>query len=98
IRDGIRAAAATLAEVARDFGATPAQLALAFVLTHDATASVLVGVSRPQQLADNLAAVQLAVERGAEIRSRLTELWLDRDVVAATASWGTRRDDRPPGT
>jgi aryl-alcohol dehydrogenase-like predicted oxidoreductase len=41
--------------------ATPAQVALAWLLTRPAVASVLVGASRPEQLDDNLRAADLAL-------------------------------------
>ncbi|MGH8963659.1 MAG: aldo/keto reductase [Jatrophihabitantaceae bacterium] len=96
IRDGIRDAAGRVATLAREFGVSPAQVAIAFVLTHPATTSVLVGVSRPEQLLDNLAAVQFAAEHGDVLRERLANLWLDRDLVEPTAAWATGREESPP--
>lgn len=54
-----REAAAALREYAAELGATPAQLALAFALANPDTATVLCGATRPEQVADNAAAVRL---------------------------------------
>jgi aryl-alcohol dehydrogenase-like predicted oxidoreductase len=54
-----------LREIGRAHDATPAQVALAWLLARRAVASVLVGASRPQQLADNLAAAALALDDAA---------------------------------
>lgn len=93
IRDGIRAAAPELAEIAASYDASPAQLALAFCLANPDVASVLFGVSRLAQLRDNLGAVQLAADHGAQLRERVDRFWLDRGVVDPAASWGTTREE-----
>ncbi|MBT2213301.1 MULTISPECIES: aldo/keto reductase [Actinomadura] len=89
IRDKIRAAYPELRRAADRFGATPAQVAIAFTLVHPAVANVLVGVSRAAQFEDNMAAIGLAARHGAELRDAVAGLWLDRDVVDPAASWGT---------
>ncbi|TDD93050.1 aldo/keto reductase [Actinomadura rubrisoli] len=94
IRDRIRASLPEVVRVAERFGATPAQLAIAYCLTHPAVANVLVGVSRLAQLEDNLAALRLAARYGDELRDAAAGLWLDRGVVDPAASWGT---DAPGG-
>ncbi len=81
IRDRVPDAARRLAEIASTMDATPAQVAVAFCLTHPAITTVLFGASSLRQLEENLAAVELAEQRGAEIRAAVAELWLDRDVV-----------------
>jgi aryl-alcohol dehydrogenase-like predicted oxidoreductase len=81
VRERIRAAAPALAATARDFGATPGQLALAFCLANPDVASVLFGVSRRAQLDDNLGALQLAAEHGPALRAAVADHWLDRGVV-----------------
>jgi L-glyceraldehyde 3-phosphate reductase len=81
IRDQIPDAARRLAEIASTVDATPAQAAVAFCLTHPAITTVLFGASSMRQLEENLAAVELAEQRGREIRALVAELWLDRDVV-----------------
>ncbi len=49
-----------LREIAGQRGETLAQMALAWVLKHDAVTSVLIGASRPAQVLDNLAAATAA--------------------------------------
>lgn len=51
------AIAARLGRIARERGQTLAQLALAWVLRHDAMTSVLIGASRPEQVADAVGAL-----------------------------------------
>nr|WP_246481610.1 aldo/keto reductase [Amycolatopsis umgeniensis] len=82
IRESIRDAASRVASVAADFGVSTSQLSLAFCLAYGPVANVLFGVSRMAQLEDNLGAVRLASEHGAEVRAALEDLWLDRSVAA----------------
>jgi aryl-alcohol dehydrogenase-like predicted oxidoreductase len=86
IRESIVAAADELAGIAAGFGATRAQLALAFCLAYEPVANVLFGVSRATQLADDLGALDLARKHGEEIRSAVGHLWLDREV-SPDGSW-----------
>lgn len=87
IRERIVAAYPEVQRVAASFDATPTQLGLAFALAHPAAANVLFGVSRLEQLEDNLGALALLDRVGAEaIRERTAPLWLDRDV-AADGTW-----------
>lgn len=88
IREAIAAIRPEIERAAGEFGATPAQLAIAFCLANPMTANVLFGASRPAQLESNLAAVELAASRGAEIRQALSDLHLDGDV-AADGAWVT---------
>lgn len=68
--------------LAEDLGATPAQLAIAFTLTHPATATTLFGASSVAQLEANLGSLELLERVGAEeIRARVEPFWADRDVV-----------------
>ena len=48
-------------EISGEIGCTPAQLALAWTLTHPAVASPVVGVRTPGQLEDNLGALALEI-------------------------------------
>lgn len=73
IREEIRLRQPLLARIAADFGATPAQLALAFCLSHPHLATALVGVSRCEDLADNLGALDL-LDRAEEIRAAVAPL------------------------
>ncbi|WP_414938732.1 aldo/keto reductase [Amycolatopsis sp. cmx-11-51] len=82
IRESIRAAASRVAQVAGEFGVSPSRLAIAFCLAYAPVANVLFGVSRFEQLEDNLGAVRLASEHGAAVRDALEDLWLDRSVAA----------------
>lgn len=68
--------------VAEELGATPAQLAIAFTLTHEATANTLFGASSVAQLEANLGSLEVLDRVGAAtIRERVTPFWADRDVV-----------------
>lgn len=81
IRERIVAAYPEVLRIAESFGATPAQLGLAFCLANPATANVLFGASSEAQLNDNLGAISLLESDGADaIREATAELWLDREV------------------
>jgi aryl-alcohol dehydrogenase-like predicted oxidoreductase len=83
IRDQIRAAWPTVAALAESLDATPAQLGLAFTLTHPACANVLFGATSVAQLEDNLGALALLDRVGRDRLRDLTEdLWLDHAVRA----------------
>lgn len=86
ILDRIRAARPLLVTIARDLGATPAQLALAFVLTHpDAVPLATVGFSSPAQLADLLGAYALLERVGASaIRAAVAGLTVDAGLTDPT--------------
>ncbi len=79
IRDAITGAAREIGQLAAQFDATPAQLAIAFCLSNPDVCNVLFGVSRPAQLADNLAALALWQRHGAALRAAVEHLWLDHD-------------------
>jgi L-glyceraldehyde 3-phosphate reductase len=64
-------AAADLRALAADLGTTPAALALAFALGHDAVASVLFGATAPAQIAENVAALALLDRLGEDELARL---------------------------
>ena len=68
------AAAAALAELAREWGTSPATLAIAFVLEHPLLASALIGATSPAQLDQTLAAVALHADLSAADRARLRAL------------------------
>ncbi|HEY6642197.1 aldo/keto reductase [Povalibacter sp.] len=65
IREQIRAVQPRLQEIAADFSATTAQLAIAFALAHPAAATALIGVTRPEDLEEDLRAVDLLSSRSA---------------------------------
>ncbi|MFC6885192.1 MULTISPECIES: aldo/keto reductase [Actinomadura] len=95
IRDRIRAAYPEVERAAARFEATPAQLAIAYCLTHPAAANVLVGVSGLRQFEENLGALALLERHGGELRDAVSRLWLDRGVVDPGASWGTDAPSTP---
>lgn len=87
IREQIIAVYPELARIAEGLGATPTQLGIAFCLANPATANVLFGVSRLEQLEDNLGALELLDRVGADaLRAATAELWVDR-AVNADGTW-----------
>jgi len=82
IRDRIRETLPDFVEVARSLGVPAAQLALAFSTTGPGVTSVLFGASRPHQIADAVAAVELAARRGDELRSLLDRFEVRSDVFS----------------
>ncbi|MGO2111477.1 MAG: aldo/keto reductase [Pseudoclavibacter sp.] len=83
IRSQIIDAYPAIERVAAEFGATPAQAAIAFCLAYEPTSNVLFGASRLDQLRSNLAALELVEKHGTELRTALDEFWLDRGGVPA---------------
>ncbi|MFJ7214493.1 aldo/keto reductase [Amycolatopsis sp. NPDC098790] len=82
VRQRIAGSASGLAKAAASVGATPAQLCLAFTLTHPATTTTLFGATSVEQLTDNLKAVALVDRVGAaELRALVEPFWADRDAV-----------------
>ncbi|UMP05212.1 aldo/keto reductase [Amycolatopsis sp. EV170708-02-1] len=82
IRERISASAPALAKIAAELDATPAQLCLAFTLTHPANTTALFGATSTRQLKDNLGAVDLVERVGAErLRELVEPYWADRGVV-----------------
>jgi aryl-alcohol dehydrogenase-like predicted oxidoreductase len=62
-RDRARSAVAALREVAAEKGCTVAQLAIAWLLHQPAVTSVIIGAKRPDQLTDNLGAVDIELTK-----------------------------------
>lgn len=89
VREAIATARPELTRIAAELDATPAQLAIAFCLTHPATATVLFGAGTREQLDDDLGALDLLRRHGDTLRDRVAGFWLDKDVVDPHASWGT---------
>ncbi len=82
IRERIIEAADGIAAVAAELEVTPAQLCVAFTLTHPSVSTVLFGATRMQQLVDNVAALELLDKVGSErLRELLAPFWVDGDVV-----------------
>jgi len=68
--------------VADDLGVSPAQLGIAFTLTHPALATTLFGASSRAQLHANLDAADLVDRVGAaELRRLVEPFWADRGIV-----------------
>jgi aryl-alcohol dehydrogenase-like predicted oxidoreductase len=78
LRDELLARVQDLVALAHDVGCTPAQLALAWVLSNDNVASAIVGATRPEQLDDNVGA--LDVGWTPELSARVDEI-LGPEVV-----------------
>jgi len=82
IREAITRSATGVVATAQGLGTTAARLAVAFTLTHPANVTTLFGASRMSQLEDNLAAVDLVRQVGAEeLRALVEPFWVDRGVV-----------------
>ncbi|MCT2224548.1 aldo/keto reductase [Microbacterium paraoxydans] len=82
IRERIVADVPAFTAVAEDLGVTPAQLGIAFTLTHPALTTTLFGASRVAQLRANLDAAALVDRIGAaELRRLVEPFWADRGVV-----------------
>lgn len=60
-----------LRAVADELGITPAQLALAWCLKNPNVSSVITGASRPEQVAENMKAVEAVVQLSSEIMGRI---------------------------
>ncbi len=76
VREEIRARQPRLASLAAQIEATPAQLALAFALSHSGLKTALIGVTKKDQLDENLAALEL-VQRLPEISAQLDQLSIE---------------------
>jgi len=63
----MRSAGARVREVAVELGVPPAALAIAFALANPDVASVLFGASRPEQIAENAAALDVTAEQLARL-------------------------------
>ncbi|MGG1908776.1 aldo/keto reductase [Microbacterium sp. NRRL B-14842] len=82
IRERIIADVPAFTAVADDLDVTPAQLGIAFTLTHPALTTTLFGASRVAQLRANLDAAALVDRVGAaELRRLVEPFWADRGVV-----------------
>ncbi|MBH5338443.1 aldo/keto reductase [Streptomyces pactum] len=82
IRDAIVATVPGITRLAEELGTTPAQLAIAFTLTHPATTTTLVGATRLEQVRQNIGALDLLERVGAdELRALVEPFWTDRGIV-----------------
>jgi aryl-alcohol dehydrogenase-like predicted oxidoreductase len=62
LRDEVLTPVAEYAELCRQAGYTPASVALAWVLQNDNVSSAIVGASRPEQIAENVKALDVELE------------------------------------
>lgn len=81
IRERIAAIVPELGEIAARFGTTRVPLSLAWCLAQPQVAGVLVGVSSPAQLRENLSAFALAQAHGPAIRAACEGLRCDQAVA-----------------
>lgn len=82
IRERIIADVPAFTELAESLDATPAQLGIAFTLTHPVLTTTLFGASSIEQLRANLDAADLVERVGAaELRRLVEPFWADRGVV-----------------
>ena len=82
IRGRILSDVPAFAALADSLDASPAQLGIAFTLTHPALTTTLFGASSVAQLRANLAAVDLVDRVGAaELRRLVAPFWADRGIV-----------------
>ncbi|RZU66251.1 aryl-alcohol dehydrogenase-like predicted oxidoreductase [Microterricola gilva] len=82
IRAAIIASVPGVTALAEELETTPAQLAVAFTLTHPANTTTLFGATRLEQLEQNIAAIQLVERVGAaELRTRVAPFWADNGIV-----------------
>jgi aryl-alcohol dehydrogenase-like predicted oxidoreductase len=65
--DEMRRAGARVRELAAEIGLPPAALAIAFALANTDIASALFGASRPEQIAENAAALDVTAEQLARV-------------------------------
>ena len=63
-----------LIPVAGELGCTMAQLAIAWCLTNDDVSTVITGASRPDQVTENLAALEIADQLTPEIQERIEDI------------------------
>ncbi len=62
LRDEILEPVASYASLCREAGYTPASVALAWVLRNQNVASAIVGASRPEQIVENVKALDIELE------------------------------------
>jgi aryl-alcohol dehydrogenase-like predicted oxidoreductase len=62
-----------LGEIAKELGVAQAQLAIAWILKNKDVSSVITGASRPEQVVENVAAVQVVDKLTPEVMERIEE-------------------------
>ncbi|KUF05622.1 aldo/keto reductase [Leucobacter sp. G161] len=83
IREQIKNTVPKVIEAAKSLDITPAQFSLAWCLTNPQVASLLFGATRPERLLENIEAVRIAEEHGAEIRAAAEGLGIDAHALDA---------------
>lgn len=66
-------ATAKLSAIARELGATPAQLAIAWAASNPRVSTVITGASKPEQLVENLKALDFLPRLDAGLKARIEE-------------------------
>ncbi len=74
------AAAKRLEPIARDLGATPAQLAIAWCARNPRVSTVITGASRPEQVTENLKALDLVPKLDAGVLKAIDEACGDAEI------------------
>lgn len=96
IRGQIKAAQPQLQAAANALGCTVAQFVLAYLLTNENLATVLIGSRTLEQTRENLGAVEVFERVDADaLREAAAPFWFDAGKVDPTASWGTKPGDDP---
>src|SRR5699024_8461296 len=72
LNDEVLNAVQGLLPIAEELGLTPAQLAVAWVLSNDNVAGVIIGASRPEQVTENVKAAGVTLE--ADVKARIDEV------------------------
>jgi len=63
-----------LMPLAKEMGCTMAQLAIAWCLTNDDVSTVITGASRPSQVTENMAALEIAEQLTPEVQERIEDI------------------------
>lgn len=74
IRDKIRANYPRLERIAAELGATPAQVAMAFVLAHPHLGSLIFGATRPEHIRENVGALDLLAREREALLAMVADL------------------------
>src|SRR5690625_5153766 len=72
LNDEVLTAVQGLLPIAEELGLTPAQLAVAWVLSNDNVAGAIIGASRPEQVTENVKAAGVTLD--ADVKARIDEV------------------------
>ena len=67
---------AALTNLAQELGCTTAQLALAWCTLHPSVSTVITGASRPAQIHENMAAIEVIPKLTTEVQSRIEHIFM----------------------